>query len=132
MVADTTNYRIQFFTLQGNFIHSLSCSNYPAVDELGNIHAALYKEHHIAVYSESGKKIKTYNLGGKLQYPTGICIDGVGYRVISTDSNQVHIINSEGTHVASREVKSAWGVAMDKNGIIYIAEYGNSRLSVFS
>ena len=40
-----------------------------AVDPEGNIHAALCSNHHIAIYSEDGNLIDTYNLGGRLQCP---------------------------------------------------------------
>ena len=128
LVADQSNQRIQIFTSQGGFIKTIGCSTHPfdvAVDPEGNIHAALYNNNHIAIYSEDGNLIDTYNLGGKLQHPRAIYIDGKGNRLIGTENGAVHIADPTGTLIATRQVDNSWGVTMDKNGIIYVAEGSN-------
>ena len=133
LVADYSNKRIQVFTSQGKFINKIPCSIYPydvSVDPVGNIHVALYSINHIAVYSQNGQLIETYNLGGVLQGPTAIHIDNEGNRLI-VGNDQVYITDPTGSLVATRQVNKAQGVTMDKNGIIYVAEYDSNRVSVY-
>ena len=134
LVADQCNSRIQVFTSEGIFISSIKCSSRPcdvATDPVGNIHVALYDNNHIAVFSQDGRQIKTYNLGGKLKNPTGIYIDGEGNRLIGAgNSNQVHIADPTGGLISTRQVNGGWGVTMDKNGAIYVAERHNNRVSM--
>ena len=135
LVADQKNKRIQIFTSQGGFIKSIGCSTNPfdvAVDPEGNIHAALYSNHHIAIYSEDGNLIDTYNLGERLQGPYAIYIDGEGNRLIGTLNGAVHIADPTGTLIATRQVDNMRAVTMDKNGIIYVAEYSNKRVSIYN
>ena len=134
LVADYGNKRIQIFTSQGVFIKSIECSTNPydvAVDPEGNIHAALNNKNRLAVYSEDGNLINTYNLGGKLQYPQAIYIDGEGNRLIGTYYGAVHIADLTGTLIATRLVDSSYAVTMDKRGMIYVAEYSNNLVSIF-
>ena len=134
LVADQSNKRIQIFTSQGVFIKSIGCSNYPydvAVDPEGNINAALGSNNHIAIYSEDGNLIDTYNLGGRLQCPQAIYIDGEGNRLIGTGNGPVHIADPTGTLIATRQVDQSYAVTMDKRGMIYLAEYNNKRVSIY-
>ena len=76
----TDSKGIHIFTLEGNFINSIPCSinsDDVAVDPVGNVHVPV---HYIAVYSQDGKQIETYDFGGRLQNPRGIYIDGDGNR----------------------------------------------------
>ena len=134
LVADQGNNQIQIFTSQGDFIQSIRCSTNPpndvAVDPEGNIHAALHYNNHIAIYSKDGKLLDTYDLEGTLQSPTTIYIDGEGNRLIGTYSGAVHIADPTGTLIATRQVDSSYAVTMDKNGIIYVAEYNYNRVSI--
>ena len=135
LVADQNNHRIQIFTSQGVFIKSIGCSNLPkdvAVDPEGNIHAALLRNNHIAIYSEDGNLVDTYNLGGRLQGPNAIYIDGEGNRLIGTDNGPVHIADPTGTLIATRQVGMSYAVTIDKNGIIYVAENSNNRVSIYN
>ena len=85
LVADYSNKRIQVFTSEGNFIKSIPCDGKPydvAVDPEGNVHLSLQDIKHICVYSEDGKQVETYNIGGELFTPRGIHIDSEGKRYI--------------------------------------------------
>ena len=135
LVTDNGNKRIQIFTSQGVFIKSIGCSTNPwdvAVDPEGNIHAALNSNNHIAIYSEDGNLIDTYNLEGRLHCPQAIYIDGEGNRLIGTTNGPVHIADPTGTLIATRQVNKSYAVTMDKNGIIYVAEYINQRVSIYN
>ena len=137
LVADQSNKRIQIFTSQGVFIKSIRCSTSPydvAVDPEGNIHAALCSNNHIAIYSENGNLIDTYNLGGKLQGPSAIHVDVEGNRFIGTENNAgaVQIADPTGTLIATRLVNRSYAVTTDKNGIIYVADCNNKRVSIYN
>ena len=134
-VADQTNKRIQIFSSEGEFITLFQCSNFPydvATDKVGNIHVALPHNNHIAVFSKDGRQIDTYNMEGKLHHPTGIHIDGRGNRLIGTSSNQVHITNQTGMLISTRRINGGRAVTMDKNGVVYVAEYSKNCISVYS
>ena len=137
LVADSGNNRVQVFTLEGNFIDSFSCPTSPydvAVDPEGNVHVALVENDHIAVYSQdcTYRYMESYNLGGSLEKPTGICIDQEGNRLIgSCQTNKIYIADSTGEVISSRNVNSPWEVMMDKKGSIYVAEH-EGRVSIMN
>ena len=115
LIADQYNKRIQIFSSKGQFIQTFPCSS-----------------NHIAVYSRDGSQIETYNLGGNLKYPTGIYIDGEGNRFIASNgSDYVHIADSKGTLICSRNVNYAYKATTDKNGTVYVAEVSNKRISLY-
>ena len=61
-----------------------------------------------------------------------IYIDGEGNRFIGTTNGPVHIADPTGTLIATRQVNTSYAVTMDKNGIIYVAEYINKRVSIYN
>ena len=133
LVADFNNKRIQVFSSKGVFIESISCSGKPydvAVDPLGNMHVVLYKKNHITVYTRDGKQIETYSFGRMLQRPSGIHIDDKSNKFIC-DSGSVYIVDSKGLLISSREIIDTWGITVDRNGVIYVAEHTNKRVSIF-
>ena len=68
-----------------------------------------------------------------MQCPSAIYIDGEGNRLIGTESNgPVHIADPTGTLIATRQVGVSYAVTMDKNGIIYVAECNNNRVSIYN
>ena len=158
LVADYDNNRIQIFTSQGVFIMSIGCSTGPcdvAVDPEGNIHAVLYSNNHIAKYSEDGNLIDTYNLGGRLQRPTAIYIDGEGYRLIGTNNrivhfipatydcrepplNQlpdaavdVHVTDPSGKCLFTKPVGDMCAVTVNGDGIVHVAQYYYNGVAIY-
>ena len=134
MVADHGNKKIAIFTSEGKFFKSVQCSAKPvdvAVDPESNVHVAMEYTNHIAVYAQDGKQIETYNLGDKLHSPVGIYIDCKGNRFIICDSGCVYIADSRGKLIATRRVVSAQGVTVDRNGVIYVTEHSNARISIY-
>ncbi len=135
LVAEPENNRIQIFTSQGDFIKSITCLTPPydvALDPEGNIHAAMHSENCIAIYSEDGNPIMTYDFGGILQNPRAIYIDGEGITLIGTasDNGAIHIADPIGNLIASKQVDCSFAVTMDKKGVVYVAERNNKRLSM--
>ena len=132
LVADHGNKRIQVFSLKGSFIKSFPCSSEPwdvAVDPIGNVHVALYENNFIAVYSQDGTQIEIYSYDDTFN-PTGIYIDGEGNRFICANWG-VYITDPSGTLVSTRRNYCSWGVTVDKNGTIYVAESDENQVSVY-
>ena len=132
LVADHGNKRIQVFSLKGSFIKSFPCSSEPwdvAVDPIGNVNVALYENNCIAVYSQDGTQIETYSYDDTFN-PTGIYIDGEGNRFICANWG-VYITDPSGTLVSTRRNYCSWGVTVDKNGTIYVAESDENQVSVY-
>ena len=130
-----TDYNgIHIFTPEGNFINSIPCSTNLddiAVDPKGNVHVPMQFDNHIAVYSQEGKQIKTYDFGGRLKSPSGIYIDGDGNR-FACGVGLFLIADSTGELISSREVDiSAAAITGDKNGIIYVAEGIKNRIAIY-
>ena len=134
LVADYNNKRIQILTTEGKFINTIKCASQPwdvAVDPVGNIHVALHNNHHIAVYSQEGKDMGSYNLDGNLSHPTGIYIDGEGNRLISAyNVGMVYIADADNKLISTRNINYVYMSTMDKDGVILMGEYDNSRLCV--
>ena len=145
LVADKKG--IHSFTPEGSFINSIPCSSNPddvAVDLVGNVHVPMHSANHIAVYSQDGKQIETYDFGGRLKSPGGIYIDGDGNRFASgaelflIDGNGFAcgtglflIADSTGELISSRKVDKAMVITGDKNGIIYFAEGIKDRIAIY-
>ena len=129
----TDNKGIHIFTPEGNFINSIPCSTNPddfVVDLVGNVHVPMPSANHIAVYSQYGKQIETYDFGGRLKGPRGIYIDGDGNRFVC-GKGLLFIADSTGELISSREVDNAVAITGDKNGIMYVAESINNRISIY-
>ena len=140
LVGDYSNNRVQVFEEDGTFVQAIPCKGNAsdvAVDNEGNIHVTIYNQHFVQVFSPDGKnELLTYNNPqGHMQYPTGIAIDDEGYifvmsryrsisylNVLSPQKAQVNLISQfhNSSHV--------YGMALDKDGSIYIADCGNSRV----
>ena len=148
IVADLNNHRIQIFQLDGTHVRSISCDGSNvygvAVDNDGNIHVPLCNKNIVQVYSFNGQKLTSYgNPSGNFNCPRGIFIDDNGYRYITTHyydrargSNRtyryyLHILNSQGNQIKLISTHDPYGVTLDKEGYIYIAEYGNYRVSKY-
>ena len=135
LVADQSNNRIQFFTSQGEYIKSLQCTSNPydvAIDAMNNIHVALHSKREVAVYSEDGTLIETYNLGGNMARPTGIHIDSAGYRLITArDDNKFYIADPAGNLIVTMDTQGGCGVCTDNNGTVYLSECSSKRVSIY-
>jgi len=138
LVADQSNKRIQLFTSKGEHLKSITCTNYPwdvAVDTAGKIHVALRDNHHIAVFSPDGTPLgnETYNQGGNMQYPTGIFIDHEDNKFIAEGNNSsLRILGPTGDLICHKTgLNIPFSCTVDKNGSIFVGEYGNNRILKF-
>ena len=141
LVADHSNSRVQVFEEDGTFVRVIPCNGTPvgvAVGNDGNIHVTIYDQHYVQVFPpESTNQLYTYNNpNGYLNYPTGIAIDDEGYifimsrysgsysylNVLSPQKTQVYLIADFDNSYNS------YGIALDKDGCVYVADYGYSRI----
>ena len=68
---------------------------------------------------------------GKLHHPTGIHIYSRGKRLIGTSTNQVHITNQTGMLISTRWINGGRAITVDKNEVVYVAEYSKNCTSVY-
>ena len=125
------------FKEDGTFVQVIQCDGNPndvAVDNEGKIHVAIYNQHHVQVFSPDGKThLNPYcNPAGGFQGFQGIAIDDEGYIFITARLNStyyLHILNYDRKQVKLLpNLSSPWGVTLDKDGHIYVAEYGNNHI----
>ena len=132
MVADYTKKRVQVFTLDGTFVRAIQCDSRVfgvAVDNNGNIHAPLSNGNKVQVYGSHGEKLHHYsNTAGNFYYPRCIAIDDNGYRYVTT-SSRLHILDDKGNQVnVIGGFNDIHGVALDKEGHIYVANYSGNTV----
>ena len=144
LVADNNNNRVQVFEEDGTFVQAIPCKGNAsdvAVDNEGNIHVTIYNQHYIQVFSPDGKnELETYNNpNGYFQCPTGIAIDDEGYIFIMTrygNGNYLHVLSPQKTQVnitsPFNDSYTMYGMALDKDGSIYIPDYGSSRVMKYN
>ena len=140
LVADYSNNRVQVFKEDGTFVQAIPCEGSAsdvAVDNEGNIHVTIYNQHCVQVFSPDGKnELLTYsNPQGYMQYPAGIAIDDEGYIFVMTcyrGTKYLHVLSPQKTQVNKispfNDIYDIYGMALDKDGSIYIPDYRNSRI----
>uniref|UniRef100_A0A1X7TGQ7 SMP-30/Gluconolactonase/LRE-like region domain-containing protein n=1 Tax=Amphimedon queenslandica TaxID=400682 RepID=A0A1X7TGQ7_AMPQE len=104
-----------------------------AVDNEGKIHVTIQSQHHVQVFSPDGKthlEVDTYNNpAGNFNTPDGIAIDDEGYIFVSSNNGYLHVLSPDRKQVKLIPgLVYPWGGALDKDGYIYVAEYGNNRI----
>ena len=133
LVADYNNRRVQVFNMDGTFVQVIDCDGQlptdVAVDNVGNIHVTNYSQNIVQIFSPDGiTKIRTYsNPNGNLNHPRGIAIDDEGYCFITTHcSSYLQVLDPTGNQVNVISFINLCGVALDRQGYVYVADYINS------
>jgi len=138
-VAEYTNKRVQIFNPDGTFSsiitglgdNVLRGPEAVAFDQSGNLHVADYGSNSIKVFTTDGKYIRQYG-SGQLQHPSGIIVDQDGYCLVGTQSNCLSIFDPKGKHVHSIPTAGALHcVTLDKDGFVYVVDYGSSCVYKF-
>ena len=112
-----------------------------ACDSTGNVYVADCGNHRIQVFTSNGKFLRMFGSRyWELNYPIGIALD-VQDKVYVSDSGHhcVSVFTSEGQFVTSfgskgwrsREIQSPHGLAVDRNGVVYVCDLAKHRLQLF-
>jgi len=159
-VTDSANARLQVLTQSGTEVAGFpvkcgttvgnpagynGCTGVSA-DSAGNIYAASINQGVVDVFSSSGKLLRTIGAtapGGKLGQPfdTALSPDGSILYVSEVKNNRISEFNpTTGAFIGSWGTKgTAHGdfnqpmcLAVDAAGLIYVNDYGNDRIEVFT
>ena len=137
LVADYSNNRVQVFKEDGTFVQVIQCDGNPtdvAVDNEGKIHVTIRNQHHVQIFSPDGKThLNPYsNPAGSFQNPQGIAIDDEGYIFITAYYSRtyyLHVLNYDRKQVNLLSgLSDPWGIILDKDGHIYVADTSNYRI----
>jgi tripartite motif-containing protein 71 len=133
IVVDSGNNRIQTFTPDGKFISSFGKAgsgdgefNQPwgiTLDAEGNIFVADWKNHRIQKFSAAGEFLMKIGEYGKVSAaPDAFAVTPLGPHVSSTLPSD---------YAKSGLLNHPTDVAVDTDGDIYVADWGNHRISIF-
>ena len=150
-VCDSDNARVQVFDSNLNFVRSFGTTgDGPGqlkeprdidFDAQGNIYLldfATWSSDVVQVFSEDGQYLHHFdrNVSGEgwLIGPQGLCVSG-DYMYVTEDSNtKVSVFCTSGEFVCSfgrGELKHPRGIAVDKDGFVFVCDSGSSRIQVF-
>ena len=112
-----------------------------AIDDNGDIYVAIYGNHCIEVYSQSGSTIRTigtpWTCGsgeGQFNYPSGIAVCGSMLYVADWNNSRVQKLTTSGEFVSqfgNNHLKNPRGICLDKDGKVYVSSCKNNRICVF-
>ena len=155
-IANCSNYRIQVLNPDLTFSHSfggegsangqfnISCDI--AIDSQGLVYVADGLNHRIQKFSPDGKFVAQFGScgsgPGQLNKPWVITIDTAGTGLVYVSewyNHRVSVFTSDGVFVSSfgrlgsniDQFNSPAGLAFNKAGLLYVCDYGNSRLVVY-
>ncbi len=143
-VVDSGNARVQKFSMLSGLLLSfgdegeeaslLSRPQGIALDAEGNVYVADAQSGRIVVYAPGGTFLRAFDTGiGELR---DITLDQQGY-LYATDAaaSLVYILDDQGRIVLQAgegQLSDPWGVAVDRNGRIYVADAGLHRILVLA
>ena len=132
-VTDISNGRVQVFNPDGTFSSIikgqgegvLQDPHAVAFDLSENLHVADSSSKCVKVFTADGKYVCQYG-SGILQNPVGIAVDQDGYCTVGDyNGNCLSIFGPQGNLVHSVPNLPVWGVTLDKQGFVYVANCAN-------
>jgi tetratricopeptide (TPR) repeat protein/sugar lactone lactonase YvrE len=143
-VADTGNSRVQVFNSDGIFLYGFPVLKAdkvtrlnPAkvvVDNAGSIYVSDPENSVIVKYDRAGNPLKSYNFANN-----GLAVDAYGVLyAISAKEGKVREVSEAGEILGTFGTKGKGkvefmklsGIALDPEGVIYLADEGNNKLTV--
>src|SRR5271156_332301 len=133
IVVDSGNNRLQVFTPEGKFVAKVGKAgsgdgefNQPwgiTLDKEGNIFVADWKNHRVQKLSPSGKFLMKFGEYGTVPIPpNAFAVTYLGPWVSSGGANE---------YPKAGLLNHPTDVAVDSDGDIYVADWGNHRISIF-
>ena len=155
-IADTCNHRIQILNSDLTFVTTFGSNgtndgefSYPhdvAFDSDGNVYVVDNSNHRIQVFEPGGKFLRMFGkhgtYDGEMKYPFAISIDrsknDVVY-VMDKDNHRISMFTPGGKFITSFGCKGGGpgqfdmphGIAMAKNGVLYVCDFYNNRVQLF-
>ena len=152
-ITDYCNHRIQILNPDLTFSSSFGSEGsgngqflYPsdvACGSTGKLYVADTNNHRIQVFTAEGQYLRMFGQDrrdGELSSPIGIAIDS-GDILYVTEENicRVSVFTCEGSFLMSfgtegrgpKQFKYPRGIAVSKDGVIYVSDSGNNRLQIF-
>ena len=112
-------------------------------DEHNNLYASSAKKSCIKIFENRGDLLHSFGCDEdgimKLKCPRGVCVSGQYVYVSNYDDHNISVFTTQGQYVTSfgqegkreGEFCRPWGVCVDRDGFVYVCEYGNNRVQVF-
>ena len=133
-IAEQEKHCVQVFNPDGKFSHTIGQGELKkpravAIDSNGNIHVASCHLKLIKTYTPTGELIRGYG-SEQLNSPSGVAVDDNGYCLVGDrDGKSLCIFDPQGKLVHSFNFPgSVCGVTLDKDGFVYVAEYGSNKV----
>ena len=133
-IADEQKSYVQVFNPDGTFSHTigegqLKSPRAVAIDNTGNIHVASLHLKHIKIYTPTGELIRKYG-SEQLNAPSGVAVDDNDYCLVGDwYGKSLCIFDPQGKLVHSIKFPgSVCGVTLDKDGFVYVVEYGSNKV----
>ena len=148
-VTESRNDRVQIlnpdltshsmFGTAGSGIGEFSLPRGIAFDSMQNVYVCEDRVNtRIQVFTTNGEHLRWLG-SNKLNRPHDICIDSSEIYVCDTNNHQICILDSNGLLLRSFGIKGTLpgqfdhprGLAIDKNGLLYVSDYSNGRVQIF-
>ncbi|MBI4518061.1 MAG: 6-bladed beta-propeller [Deltaproteobacteria bacterium] len=149
-IADTLNHRVQKFDASGAFVAAWGhhgrepgLFNEPhalALDHEGNVHVVDTWNHRIQKLAPDGKVLAVYTPAKGFFGPRGIALTQNRAYVTDGGNNQVVVFDLAGKYIATfgqagsaaGQLMQPVGIAVDRQGLIWVVDSGNNRLQAFA
>jgi len=135
-VADSGNDRISVFAGDGNFLGTLTGSMDDPQDVAfgagGQVFVADKGNDRVDVFGSTGEFIRQIG-EGELEDPSGVAVDGSTVYVADSGHNRVAVFSVTGFELTEISgVPSARDVVVGADGNLYVADFGEERIDVFT
>ena len=148
IVADESTHQLLCFTRDLQLAKTIDFYDVipagVACDEDGKIYVCGYSSNFVQVFSAQGERLYSFGVKGsascKLDSPHSICVDSDLVYVTEWGSNHcISVFTKEGKFITSFGKKGSKdgdfslpsGLAVDNDGILYVCDFGNSRIQSF-
>jgi hypothetical protein len=135
-VADSGNDRISVFAGDGSFLRTIAGQMDDPQDVAfgsgGRLFVADKGNDRIDIFSQSGEFLSQIG-EGELEDPTGVAVDGSTVYIADSGNNRVARFSVTGVELTEISgVPSARDVIVGGDGNLYVADFGEGRVDVFS